>query len=83
MLCRCELVRRSLSLFTCCVCLALNSFNCQPIYPRSPLTLSVANASSPSSPAPLSSSLLISLCSPWAVCFGSLREKLAFFFFKL
>lgn len=49
---RCELVRRSLSLFTCCVCLPLSSVSCQPIYPRSPLTLRVPNTSSPNLPAP-------------------------------
>lgn len=49
------------------------------IHPRSPLALTGANASSPSSPAPRSSSLLTSLWPPWAVCCGSLREKSAFF----
>ena len=52
MLCRCELVRRSLSLFTCCVCLSLNSISCQPIYPCSPLTIIVAKHQLAPSPSP-------------------------------
>lgn len=55
MLCRCKLVTRSLSLFTCCVCQSLKSISCQPIYPCSLLTIIVAKhqlAPSPSASAP-------------------------------
>lgn len=77
-LCRCKLVRRSLSLFTCCVCLSLNSISCQPIYPCSLLTINSGKTPACPFSQPLcTSSLPISHAqkhwSHWAACYGSLR----------